>query len=183
MIHGLKRTACIQIDRMTVRIHSEKIWVNLIFCMLCRICLCPRPRICFWRIHYPHGRWHVSPCKSEQKSISLWSLVQLLLLQCFLSPKECYLQSNNDTAMYLQPRYIPDFIAKQKERDYAIVTGTRYAQGGGVFGWDFKRKLTSRGANILASVLLQPGVRGSSFLELQAIVQQWKTQREFLHAV
>jgi dolichol-phosphate mannosyltransferase len=29
-----------------------------------------------------------------------------------------------------------------------VVTGTRYAQGGGVFGWDFKRKLTSRGANV-----------------------------------
>lgn len=58
----------------------------------------------------------------------------------------------------MQPKYIPGFIAKQREKDYAVVTGTRYAQGGGVFGWDFKRKLTSRGANILASVLLQPGV-------------------------
>lgn len=58
----------------------------------------------------------------------------------------------------MQPKYIPEFIATQRKGDYAIVTGTRYAQGGGVFGWDFKRKLTSRGANILASVLLQPGV-------------------------
>ena len=39
-----------------------------------------------------------------------------------------------------------------------IVSGTRYA-GGGVFGWNFKRKLTSRGANFLAATLLQPGVR------------------------
>ena len=59
----------------------------------------------------------------------------------------------------MQPKYIPDFIHKQEEGDYAVVTGTRYAGGGGVYGWDFKRKLTSRGANILAAVLLQPGVR------------------------
>ena len=72
-------------------------------------------------------------------------------------------------SMHAQPKYIPDFIARQKEGGFAIVTGTRYAQGGGVFGWDFKRKLTSRGANILASVLLQPGVRQLLFLEkLQA---------------
>jgi hypothetical protein len=58
----------------------------------------------------------------------------------------------------MQPKHIPEFIAKQKEKGSAIVTGTRYACGGGVFGWDFKRKLTSRGANILASVMLQPGV-------------------------
>jgi dolichol-phosphate mannosyltransferase len=39
------------------------------------------------------------------------------------------------------------------------VTGTRYVRDGGVFGWNFKRKLTSRGANYLAATLLQPGVR------------------------
>lgn len=39
-----------------------------------------------------------------------------------------------------------------------IVTGTRYALGGGVYGWDFKRKLTSKGANFLADFLLNPGV-------------------------
>lgn len=39
------------------------------------------------------------------------------------------------------------------------MTGTRYAPGGGVYGWNAKRKLTSRGANLLAQTLLQPGVR------------------------
>jgi dolichol-phosphate mannosyltransferase len=38
------------------------------------------------------------------------------------------------------------------------VTGTRYAAGGGVHGWDFKRKLISRGANFLAALLLAPAV-------------------------
>lgn len=32
-------------------------------------------------------------------------------------------------------------IRKQMERDYDIVTGTRYAMGGSVYGWDLKRKL------------------------------------------
>ena len=36
--------------------------------------------------------------------------------------------------------------------------GTRYAGDGGVYGWDFKRKLISRGANYLTQVLLRPGV-------------------------
>jgi hypothetical protein len=39
-----------------------------------------------------------------------------------------------------------------------IVTGTRYKAGGGVYGWDMVRKFTSRGANLLAQLLLQPGV-------------------------
>jgi len=56
------------------------------------------------------------------------------------------------------PSAIPQFIAKQKEANYDIVTGTRYAGDGGVYGWDFKRKLVSRGANLLASVVLAPGV-------------------------
>lgn len=56
------------------------------------------------------------------------------------------------------PEAIPRFIAKQKENDYDIVTGTRYAGDGGVYGWDLKRKLVSRGANFLASTALRPGV-------------------------
>ena len=60
-----------------------------------------------------------------------------------------------------QPKYIPDMIRRQAETGADIVTGTRYAGGGGVFGWNFKRKLVSRGANFLAATLLQPGVRGA----------------------
>ncbi|CAI5757490.1 unnamed protein product [Candida verbasci] len=56
------------------------------------------------------------------------------------------------------PEAIPEFIAKQKTKDYDIVTGTRYAGDGGVYGWDFKRKLISRGANFLATVVLRPNV-------------------------
>ena len=38
-----------------------------------------------------------------------------------------------------------------------IVSGTRYRRGGGVAGWDTRRKLTSCGANFLATFLLSTG--------------------------
>ena len=57
-----------------------------------------------------------------------------------------------------QPKFIPEFIKLQQKHDYDIVTGTRYSGNGGVFGWDLRRKLTSRVANYLADFLLQPNV-------------------------
>jgi dolichol-phosphate mannosyltransferase len=57
------------------------------------------------------------------------------------------------------PKFIPDMIRVQATKDYDIVTGTRYAgKDGGVYGWDLKRKLVSRGANIFADTVLRPGV-------------------------
>ncbi|OQO01334.1 Dolichol-phosphate mannosyltransferase subunit 1 [Cryoendolithus antarcticus] len=56
------------------------------------------------------------------------------------------------------PKFLPIMIAKQAEADYDIVTGTRYAGNGGVYGWDLKRKFVSRGANLFADTLLRPGV-------------------------
>ena len=41
--------------------------------------------------------------------------------------------------------------------DYDIVSGTRYSLGGSVYGWDLRRKLTSRVANYIAQCLLNPG--------------------------
>ena len=49
-------------------------------------------------------------------------------------------------------------IALQKTKNYDIVTGTRYAGNGGVYGWDLKRKFVSRGANLFADTVLRPGV-------------------------
>jgi len=60
--------------------------------------------------------------------------------------------------------YLPQFnrsllhFRKQSETGADIVTGTRYVKGGGVHGWNLMRKLTSRGANVLAQTLLWPGV-------------------------
>ena len=60
-------------------------------------------------------------------------------------------------------------IKQQRTHGLDIVTGTRYASSttpsslasvtpGGVYGWDLKRKLVSRGANYLADTVLSPGV-------------------------
>lgn len=61
-----------------------------------------------------------------------------------------------DADLSHHPKFIPEFIAKQKETGCHIVTGTRYVSKGGVFGWDLRRKLTSRVANFLADFLLNP---------------------------
>lgn len=57
----------------------------------------------------------------------------------------------------MQPKFIPKFIELQKKNDLDLVSGTRYKAGGGVYGWDFKRKLISRGANFITQLLLRPG--------------------------
>ncbi|WEW55089.1 dolichol-P-mannose synthesis [Emydomyces testavorans] len=60
------------------------------------------------------------------------------------------------------PKFIPEMIKIQKETHCDIVTGTRYGTRGhlrgGVYGWDLIRKITSRGANLIADVMLMPGV-------------------------
>ncbi|OJK05246.1 glycosyltransferase family 2 protein [Aspergillus aculeatus ATCC 16872] len=60
------------------------------------------------------------------------------------------------------PKFIPTMIDIQRETDADIVTGTRYAARGeikgGVYGWDLFRKFTSRTANLIADVMLMPGV-------------------------
>jgi dolichol-phosphate mannosyltransferase len=60
------------------------------------------------------------------------------------------------------PKFIPEMIKIQKETNADIVTGTRYAKrgslNGGVYGWDLFRKFTSRTANLIADVMLMPGV-------------------------
>ena len=61
-----------------------------------------------------------------------------------------------DADLSHHPKFIPDMVAKQKEEDFDVVSGTRYALGGGVNGWDFKRKLISRTANYITQVLLRP---------------------------
>lgn len=74
------------------------------------------------------------------------------------------------------PSSIPSFIRIQKETNCDIVTGTRYAgQGAGVHGWDLKRKLVSRGANIFADTVLRPGVSdltGSFRLYRREVLEQ-----------
>ncbi|RKO82934.1 nucleotide-diphospho-sugar transferase [Blyttiomyces helicus] len=63
-----------------------------------------------------------------------------------------------DADMSHHPKFIPEFIRLQKAHNLDVVTGTRYKSGGGVHGWDLRRKLTSRVANYLADLMLDPGV-------------------------
>lgn len=58
---------------------------------------------------------------------------------------------------FFQPKFIIEFIEKQLSGNYDVISGTRYVGTGGVYGWDFKRKLISRGANFLTQLLLRPG--------------------------
>jgi dolichol-phosphate mannosyltransferase len=62
-----------------------------------------------------------------------------------------------DADLSHHPKFIPQMVTKMDEQQVEIVTGTRYKPGGGVCGWDLKRKVTSRGANFLADFMLKPG--------------------------
>lgn len=63
-----------------------------------------------------------------------------------------------DADLSHHPKFIPEFLKKAKAGNYDIVTGTRYDGVGGVYGWDFKRKVISCGANILTQMALGPSV-------------------------
>lgn len=63
-----------------------------------------------------------------------------------------------DSDLSHHPRYLPAFIEKQREGDYDVVTGSRYATGGGIAGWNFKRKAISCTANYITQILLRPPV-------------------------
>ena len=61
-----------------------------------------------------------------------------------------------DADLSHHPKFIPDMIVKQISGGYDLVSGTRYDLGGGVNGWDLKRKVMSRTANYITQVLLRP---------------------------
>ncbi|XP_050355959.1 dolichol-phosphate mannosyltransferase subunit 1 [Nymphalis io] len=80
-----------------------------------------------------------------------------------------------DSDLSHHPQFIPKFIELQKKHDYDLVSGTRYKNGGGVYGWDFKRKLISRGANFITQLLLRPNasdLTGSFRLYKKDILQK-----------
>lgn len=69
-----------------------------------------------------------------------------------------------DADLSHHPKFVPRMIAvmddsNDNEKKVDIVSGTRYRRGGGVAGWDSFRKLTSCGANFLATFLLATGGR------------------------
>ncbi|KAL6260464.1 probable dolichol-phosphate mannosyltransferase [Pogonomyrmex barbatus] len=62
-----------------------------------------------------------------------------------------------DADLSHHPKFIPKMVELQRYLNLDVVSGTRYIQGGGVYGWDFKRKLFSRVANFITQILLRPG--------------------------
>lgn len=62
-----------------------------------------------------------------------------------------------DADLSHHPKFIPQMILRMNANNFDIVSGTRYRKGGGVSGWDLKRKITSKGANFLAKFLLNAG--------------------------
>lgn len=59
-----------------------------------------------------------------------------------------------DADLSHHPKYIYDFVKKQKSTNCDIVTGSRYTISGGICGWNFKRIIVSRVANFLTQFLL-----------------------------
>ncbi|XP_054437440.1 LOW QUALITY PROTEIN: dolichol-phosphate mannosyltransferase subunit 1-like [Pteronotus mesoamericanus] len=80
-----------------------------------------------------------------------------------------------DADLSHHPKFIPEFIRKQREGNFDIVSGTRYKGNGGVYGWDLKRKLISRRANFKTQILLRPGasdLTGSFRLYRKEVLQK-----------
>ena len=59
-----------------------------------------------------------------------------------------------DADLSHHPKFIPEFIRKQKEGNFDTVSRTLYKGNGGVYGWDLKRKIISRVANLITQILL-----------------------------
>lgn len=88
-----------------------------------------------------------------------------------------------DADLSHHPKFIPTFIQKQAETQADIVSGTRYVAGGGVYGWDIRRKLTSRVANYLATVLLNEtmsDLTGSFRLYKRSVIENIMTSMQGL---
>ncbi|XP_058860172.1 dolichol-phosphate mannosyltransferase subunit 1-like [Acipenser ruthenus] len=80
-----------------------------------------------------------------------------------------------DADLSHHPKFIPEFIRRQKDGNYDIVSGTRYSGDGGVYGWDLKRKVISRGANFITQILLRPSasdLTGSFRLYRKEVLQK-----------
>ena len=66
-------------------------------------------------------------------------LVQLSLKVDYLSRATIYCVITVISFLILQPKFIEKMIALQSEKNYDVVSGTRYqGKEAGVYGWDLK---------------------------------------------
>jgi dolichol-phosphate mannosyltransferase len=70
------------------------------------------------------------------------------------------LLQNMDADFSHPPRYLPHLIAGMSTHD--VMIGSRYVDGGGTENWPLKRRLISRGVNLLVRMLMRMPVKDAS---------------------
>ncbi|XP_042555234.1 dolichol-phosphate mannosyltransferase subunit 1 isoform X2 [Dipodomys spectabilis] len=76
-----------------------------------------------------------------------------------------------DADLSHHPKFIPEFIRKQKEGDFDIVSGTRYRGDGGVYGWDLKRKIIRLYRKEVLQKLIEKCVSKGYVFQMEMIVR------------
>ncbi|UKJ90743.2 dolichol phosphate mannose synthase [Theileria orientalis] len=61
-----------------------------------------------------------------------------------------------DADLSHHPKYIPEMVSKYRKFGYDVVSGTRYARGGGASNWPLSRILISKTLNFVCRVLFRP---------------------------
>lgn len=67
---------------------------------------------------------------------------------------------NMDADFSHHPRYLPAILAGMKDHD--VMIGSRYVPGGGSENWPFKRRLMSKGVNLLVRLLMRIPAKDTS---------------------
>uniref|UniRef100_A0A3Q4N4H8 Dolichol-phosphate mannosyltransferase subunit 1 n=4 Tax=Pseudocrenilabrinae TaxID=318546 RepID=A0A3Q4N4H8_NEOBR len=76
-----------------------------------------------------------------------------------------------DADLSHHPKFIPEFIQKQKEGNYDLVSGTRYRGNGGVYGWDLRRKLIRLYKKKVLESLVEQCVSKGYVFQMEMIVR------------
>ncbi|RLC68602.1 MAG: hypothetical protein DRI26_09960, partial [Chloroflexi bacterium] len=70
-----------------------------------------------------------------------------------LSFPDCQNVVTMDADLSHNPQDIPRLLKAAEEEDVGLIQGSRYIKGGGIIGWNFRRKLQSRIANLITKLL------------------------------
>ncbi|XP_011848611.1 PREDICTED: dolichol-phosphate mannosyltransferase subunit 1 isoform X3 [Mandrillus leucophaeus] len=76
-----------------------------------------------------------------------------------------------DADLSHHPKFIPEFIRKQQEGNFDIVSGTRYKGNGGVYGWDLKRKIIRLYRKEVLEKLIEKCVSKGYVFQMEMIVR------------
>ncbi|RUS15273.1 hypothetical protein BC938DRAFT_477020 [Jimgerdemannia flammicorona] len=106
------------------------------------------------RIARPISTASSSPLATLSSSWMPISPITVVILLCQDPPHIAHISSHWFT---VQPKFIPQFIRLQKQHNYDLVSGTRYRSGGGVYGWDLKRKVIRCGPHPVVQSTLKGG--------------------------